>query len=51
MICKNCGNSEDAKKGAGVLYRPVSFAEVKVFMDRQPIGPHPAFEGHPGGKA
>lgn len=33
------------------MYRPVSFAEIKAFMDRQPIGPHPAFEGHPGGEA
>ena len=35
----------------GADYRPVSFAEVKAFMDKQPIGPHPAFEhyrpGHP----
>jgi calcineurin-like phosphoesterase family protein len=30
------------------LYRPVSFAELKAFMDRQPIGPHPKFDKHPG---
>ncbi len=27
------------------LYRPVSFEEVKAFMDAQPIGPHPMFSG------
>ena len=26
------------------LYRPVSFAEVKAFMDTRPIGPHAEFE-------
>ena len=33
------------------LYRPISFAELKVFMDRQPVGPHPKFDQHPGGVA
>jgi calcineurin-like phosphoesterase family protein len=28
----------------GASYRPISFAELKVFMDKQPIGSHPAFE-------
>lgn len=28
----------------GAWYRPVSFEELKTFMERQPIGPHPAFE-------
>jgi calcineurin-like phosphoesterase family protein len=27
------------------LYRPVSFAEVKSFMDARPIGPHVQFAG------
>lgn len=35
----------------GASFRPVSFAELKVFMDKRPIGPHPQFEqykpGHP----
>lgn len=35
----------------GASYRPVSFDELKAFMDKQPLGPHPAFEhyrpGHP----
>ena len=28
----------------GAAYRPVSFAEVKAFMDARPVGPHPAIE-------
>jgi len=27
------------------LYRPVSFEEVKAFMDKQPMGDHPMFSG------
>lgn len=33
------------------LYRPVSFEEVKAFMDAQPIGPHPMFSGFAQGGA
>ena len=28
-------------------YRPISFAELKVYMDKQPPGPHPPFAGVP----
>lgn len=35
----------------GAFFRPVSFAELKTFMDKRSIAPHPAFEnfrpGHP----
>jgi calcineurin-like phosphoesterase family protein len=36
-----------AKIAPEAFYRPVSFAEVKAFMDARPIGPHPGFSEHP----
>jgi calcineurin-like phosphoesterase family protein len=42
-------NTEEIVPGAS--FRPVSFAELKTFMDGRAIGPHPQFEnyrpGHP----
>ena len=33
------------------FYRPLSFVEIKAFMDTREIGDHASFCGHPGGKA
>jgi calcineurin-like phosphoesterase family protein len=42
----NCGEIV-----SGASFRPIHYDELKVFMDAQPIGPHPCFEhyrpGHP----
>lgn len=33
----------------GAFYRPISFAELKFYMDKRPLGSHPKFEHyHPG---
>jgi calcineurin-like phosphoesterase family protein len=41
------GVDNSANIAPGAHYRPVSFEEVKTFMDRQPIGPHAQFEHFP----
>ena len=44
-------NPNEKAAPANAFYRPIHWDELKAYMDRLPIGPHPEFEhyrpGHP----